>query len=227
MSFALDHRELDASTVLVTLDGELALASAPGFKRTLLDLRGAGYSRFILDLSAVTFFDSTALAVLVVFNREVAANGQLALAAVPPTVARILDMTGLDRNFALFGSVEAAYRQLPAPTAPGGGASAGHRDIPGAEGVKPSTAGSVLAGAETEDARVPLTEDAAVVLGIAATAIPFAGSADAQAEQWLRALSRSGDTGMALKVLGGHDAAPETAARHSRAAGGGGLVCRR
>ena len=210
MSFALDHRELDARTVLVRLEGELGLAAAPAFKRTLLELRRAGYTRFILDFSAVTFFDSTALGVLVVFNRELTATGQLALAGLPPMVAKVLDVTGVARIFALFRSVEAAYRQLPMDTPPGDGAGAGNRRRLKPEDVKPSRAGPGVASSESEAVGALLTEDAAAALGIAATAIPFAGSLDAQAEQWLRALSRSGDTGMALNVLGAHDAAPSS-----------------
>jgi hypothetical protein len=44
--------------------------------------------------------------------------------------------------------------------------------------------------------------DAAMVLGIASTAIPFALSADEEAERWLRVLRLHGDVGVALQALG-------------------------
>src|SRR5438270_12777927 len=118
MSFAISHREVDPSTVLVALEGELALGSAPTFKRQLLELRTVGYNRFVLDFSRVTFFDSTALGVLVVFNRGLAVSGRLALAELPPSVAKVLDVTGVDRVLDRFPSVEAALSGLGEATAP-------------------------------------------------------------------------------------------------------------
>jgi hypothetical protein len=50
--------------------------------------------------------------------------------------------------------------------------------------------------------RPVLAPDAELVLGIAATAIPFARTADDEAERWLRVLRLHGEVGAALQGLG-------------------------
>ncbi|HTZ87592.1 MAG TPA: hypothetical protein VMB05_13065 [Solirubrobacteraceae bacterium] len=47
-----------------------------------------------------------------------------------------------------------------------------------------------------------LAPDAAMVLGIAATAIPFARTPEEEAERWLRVLRLHGEVGNALQSLG-------------------------
>jgi hypothetical protein len=55
----------------------------------------------------------------------------------------------------------------------------------------------------TEEPRhLPLSQDAALVVALAGTAMPFAHSAEDEAERWLRALRLQGQVGTALQALG-------------------------
>jgi hypothetical protein len=49
---------------------------------------------------------------------------------------------------------------------------------------------------------IPLSQDAALVVALAGTAMPFAHSAEDEAERWLRALRLHGQVGAALQALG-------------------------
>ena len=50
--------------------------------------------------------------------------------------------------------------------------------------------------------QIPLSQDAALVVALAGTAMPFAHSAEDEAERWLRALRLHGQVGSALQALG-------------------------
>ncbi len=150
------------------MDGEVDLASAPTLKAALLARIAAGTTRIVLDLAGVTHMDSTGLGVLVGVQRRLPASGAIAVAGARPGVQSLFELTGLDRTFKLFPTVEAAAAELSAPAAP----------------------------------RPGLSPDAALVLGLAATAIPFAESRTAEAERWLRVLRLHGDAGRELSALG-------------------------
>jgi hypothetical protein len=49
---------------------------------------------------------------------------------------------------------------------------------------------------------IPLSQDAALVVALAGTAMPFAHSAEDEAERWLRALRLHGQVGATLQALG-------------------------
>jgi hypothetical protein len=57
-------------------------------------------------------------------------------------------------------------------------------------------------GGVAPDAGPRLALDAAIVLGIATTAMPFAGDLEAEAERWLRVLRLHGEAGVLLQALG-------------------------
>src|SRR5258708_23859988 len=65
LAFAVTERALDEQTSVLNVEGELDLAAAPSLKWALADVTQAGATQLVVDLSRVTFIDSTALRVLV------------------------------------------------------------------------------------------------------------------------------------------------------------------
>lgn len=62
--------------------------------------------------------------------------------------------------------------------------------------------------------RPTLAPDAALVLGIAATAIPFARTPEDEAERWLRVLRLHGEVGATLQALGVSEGSLSTNGAH-------------
>jgi hypothetical protein len=63
------------------------------------------------------------------------------------------------------------------------------------------------------DEKVGLSQDAAIVLALAETAIPFAISREDEAERWVRLLRLNGQVGSALQALGVGEAPLQTMAQ--------------
>lgn len=108
IAFAISQRELDGSTCALAVEGELELASAPRLKWALTDALGAGYSQVVLDLSRVTFIDSTALGVLVGIQRGLDASARLVIAGAHTQVLRIFELSGLYGMFDIFSTFDDA-----------------------------------------------------------------------------------------------------------------------
>ena len=53
-----------------------------------------------------------------------------------------------------------------------------------------------------ETTRTPLSQDAALVIALVGTAIPFARSAEDEAERWLRAMRLQGEVGSLMQAVG-------------------------
>jgi anti-anti-sigma factor len=89
------------ATATVELAGELDLAN----KQVILDrvarLIGLdGVRKVALDMSAVTFLDSTALEAMIAARRICLSQGRdLVVSAASPTVARLLQLTAMDLFF--------------------------------------------------------------------------------------------------------------------------------
>ncbi len=92
--------------MIVHLQGEVDLASAPQLRRELYDIIDQGHRWIAIDLSDVDFMDSTGLGVLIgALKRLREADGSLALAGFKPAVSRVFEITGLDRIFTIHASL--------------------------------------------------------------------------------------------------------------------------
>jgi anti-sigma B factor antagonist len=169
----IDRLVLDERTAVLCLEGDIDLWSAPQLKSALRDLLAAGHTRLVLDLGRVRFMDSTALGVMVGLLRRFGPEERMGIAAAGPAVLRVFELSGLSTGLRVFATREAALSFVTD------------------ESPRPTTR-------ETP----PLTADAALMLGIASTAMPFADSAEDQAERWLRALRNHGEAGAVLASLG-------------------------
>lgn len=98
---------------VVTVAGEIDLCTSPGLHDALADaaLRS---DRVIVDLSRVSFLDSTGMAVMVKALREDHERSHESLCLVGPVglVLRALEVTGLDKLFLICPSVEVAAAEL-------------------------------------------------------------------------------------------------------------------
>jgi anti-sigma B factor antagonist len=108
IAFAVIRRELDERTGVLSVEGELDLASAPSLKWALTDILAAGHDQVVVDLSLVTFIDSTALGVLVGVRKNLSPGAKLAITCTHPDVLNIFELTGLDATFDIFSSFDDA-----------------------------------------------------------------------------------------------------------------------
>jgi anti-sigma B factor antagonist len=98
--FGISSRRLTNGTWLVAVSGEVDLYTAPELDRALASSVTAGARRLVVDLSAATFVDSTALHVLLRAARQLdGKEGELIVAAPDPNVRRVFGITGFDRLF--------------------------------------------------------------------------------------------------------------------------------
>jgi anti-sigma B factor antagonist len=94
--------------VVVSLAGELDLYNANTVRDTLLECCAEAPERLIVDLSAVKFIDSTALGVLIEARTRMPNRKGFLLAAPGLETRRALEISGLDRHFAVHDSLDAA-----------------------------------------------------------------------------------------------------------------------
>lgn len=94
---------------VVTVSGEIDVASADGLRERLNQLVSAGRTSLVVDLTAVDFMDSTGLGVLVGMLKKVrSAGGRLDLVIDGDRLLRLFRLTSLDQVFTIHPTLEDA-----------------------------------------------------------------------------------------------------------------------
>lgn len=115
--FALSVTQHDDLT-LIALRGELDLATQADFRARLIDLLVGGSVHLVLDLSGLTFLDSTGLGALIGIRRRAhALQGSLTLVCPTPAVMKLFTIVGLEKVFDIRDDLDDALRQTPQRTA--------------------------------------------------------------------------------------------------------------
>jgi anti-sigma B factor antagonist len=100
---------IQGSCAVVSVTGEIDLGTASELSEAAVAAMREIGPNLVLDLSGVTFMDSTGLKVLLAVHRRAElSGGRLVLAGATRSVDRIVKITGFDQTFVVCDDVEAA-----------------------------------------------------------------------------------------------------------------------
>jgi anti-sigma B factor antagonist len=116
---ASDHGRLqtavkDVSGVsVIKVAGEVDVYTCPDLKTTIYEAISAGATDLVIDMTDVSYMDSSGFGTLLGATRRVKpAGGSVALACCSEAIDRMLRITSLDSVFAIYGQVGEAVNAL-------------------------------------------------------------------------------------------------------------------
>lgn len=108
MDLSFDIRD-DEGVPVLAVTGEIDVYTAPSLREQLVALSQGSSTTIVVDLSDVSFVDSTGLGVLVSgLKRFREAGGDLPLVVTQPQILKVLEITGLATVFSVHSTVTAA-----------------------------------------------------------------------------------------------------------------------
>ena len=100
--FSVVGLSYSGSEAVITLAGELDLASAPVLHESLLEAASGGAETIKIDIQRLTYIDSVGLGVLVSAHKRLQSNGgSLVISGPTARVMRVLAVSGLTRYFTI------------------------------------------------------------------------------------------------------------------------------
>ncbi len=112
-AYAIDVRASAGDVLVLALEGEFDLASAPALRDHLAAARAAATRGVVLDFAGVSFVDSSGLRELLRASIAFREDGKtLTLAALQPAVIRLFELTGVTAAIRTAPSLERALTLL-------------------------------------------------------------------------------------------------------------------
>jgi len=113
LDFALTSAYLGRDAHVVTVCGDLDVNTAPRLREELVRAADEGAREIVVDILKVPFVDSVALGVLVEASKRTRARGAaFKVVCDDLRIARIIEITGLDRIFMIHTTLRAALESL-------------------------------------------------------------------------------------------------------------------
>jgi anti-sigma B factor antagonist len=98
---------------IVVIRGEMDVFTSPEVKEALAQQVLDGHRQFVIDLSRVSYIDSTGLGALIAGLKGARENdGSIAIVTSNAQISRIFEITGLTKIFSMFDSVDRASQEL-------------------------------------------------------------------------------------------------------------------
>jgi anti-sigma B factor antagonist len=105
----IETRRVDTGEMMVTVMGEIDLATAPQVQAAVSRYR----SRVVLDLRKVEFIDSTGIRMLIQEKKRLIAAGSDLRLLISPTVRRLIELAGIEDMFQIDESLHPVGDEAP------------------------------------------------------------------------------------------------------------------
>lgn len=109
----IERKEVDGVWVIIPQDNRIDAASAADFKGQIVDLLNQGVNRLVLNLTQVSFIDSSGLTAIISSLKTLSlGGGKMTICGLNKNVANLFKITKLDRIVNLFNVEAEAVAEL-------------------------------------------------------------------------------------------------------------------
>lgn len=111
--FVREARPIGEHAYLIALAGDFDLHSGPEFERRVLEALGRSATDLLIDLSEVSFIDSTTIGILMRTRKRLAPlGGRVLVVTSDRNILRLFEITALDRMFEIYSSRTDALEEI-------------------------------------------------------------------------------------------------------------------